>query len=84
LERIAAQPLDRRAFTIGCRSGFLNLTGAVVRGEKSWMTADQILAAAVDRDQTLKSPNRGSLEDPQLEGSVGRSAAGTALVLSCS
>jgi 2-haloacid dehalogenase len=50
LERIPAPPFDRRAFTIGCRSGFLNLTGAVVRGEQSWMTADQILAAAVDAE----------------------------------
>src|SRR5687767_14074038 len=50
LERIAAPPLDRRAFTMGCRHGFLDLTGAVVRGDKSWMTADQILAAAVDAE----------------------------------
>jgi 2-haloacid dehalogenase len=48
LERIAGPPLDNRAFTLGCRSGFLELTGAVVRGEKPWMTADQILAATVD------------------------------------
>src|SRR5688572_30568927 len=50
LERIAAPPLDRHAFTIGCRSGFLSLTEAVVRGEKAWMTADQILAAAIDAE----------------------------------
>jgi len=50
LERIAAPPLDRRAFTLGCRAGFLQMTRAVVRGEVAWMTADQILAAAVDAE----------------------------------
>src|SRR6188508_2758744 len=48
LERIAAPPFDRLAFTLGCRAGFLQLTRAVVRKEVAWMTADQILAAAVD------------------------------------
>jgi 2-haloacid dehalogenase len=50
LDRIAAPPLDRRAFTLCCRSEFLQMTGAVVRGEKPWMTADQILAVTVDAE----------------------------------
>ena len=64
LERIAAPSLDRRAFTIGCRSSFLNLTGAVLRGEKSWMTADQILAAAVDAEWK----KTGLTELPRMQG----------------
>ena len=50
LERIGPTPLDRRAFALACRTNFLGLTGAVMRGEKPWMTADQILAAAVDAE----------------------------------
>jgi 2-haloacid dehalogenase len=50
LKRIPAPPFDHRAFSLGCRSGFLSLTGAAARGEKSWMTADQMLAAAADAE----------------------------------
>lgn len=39
---------DRRSFALACRAGFLLTSGAVVRGEKPWMTADEILAGVVD------------------------------------
>lgn len=40
---------DRRDFAFSCRSEFLALKAAVVRKEVPWMTADQVLAAAIDR-----------------------------------
>jgi 2-haloacid dehalogenase len=40
--------LDRQAFALDCRAQFLELNGAVMRGEKPWLTADQILATVMD------------------------------------
>ena len=39
---------DRQAFAFACRAQFLELNGAIMRGEKPWLTADQILAAVMD------------------------------------
>ena len=39
---------DSQAFALACRSRFLELNGAIMRGEKPWLTADQILAAVMD------------------------------------
>jgi 2-haloacid dehalogenase len=39
---------DRRRFALACRAGFLLTSGAVVRGDEKWMTADQILARVID------------------------------------
>ena len=52
LDRVVSQQSmpqpDRQAFAIACRAQFLELNGAIVRGEKPWLTADQILAAVMD------------------------------------
>jgi 2-haloacid dehalogenase len=40
--------LDRQAFAFSCRAQFLDLNGAIMRGEKPWLTADQILATVVE------------------------------------
>jgi len=54
LERVSpaggALRFDRQAFALACRAGFLNLNGAVVRGERTWLTADQILATVMDEE----------------------------------
>ena len=39
---------DRQAFATDCRARFLELNGAIMRGEKLWLTADQILATVMD------------------------------------
>ncbi len=39
---------DRQAFAFACRARFMELNGAIMRGEKSWLTADQILAAVME------------------------------------
>lgn len=41
----AAPELDRQGFAFACREQFLEMNGAVIRGEQAWMTADQIFAA---------------------------------------
>jgi 2-haloacid dehalogenase len=38
----------RQAFALDCRARFLGLNGAVMRGEKPWLTSDQILATVMD------------------------------------
>lgn len=38
---------DRQAFAFACRARFMEVNGAVVRGEQAWMTADQIFAAVI-------------------------------------
>lgn len=38
---------DRGAFALDCRARFLDVTAAVVRGERPWQTADQIFEASV-------------------------------------
>ena len=47
LDRVLPQQikpgLDRQAFAFACRARFLELNGAIVRGEKPWLTSDQIL-----------------------------------------
>ena len=52
LERVASQQTlsrpDRQAFATACRAHFLELNGAIMRGEKPWLTADQILATVMD------------------------------------
>lgn len=52
LERVApygnTQQLDRQAFARACRAQFLELNGAIMRGDKPWLTADQILATVMD------------------------------------
>ena len=52
LDRIAllknTRQLDRQAFATACRAQFLELNGAIMRGEKPWLTADQILATVMD------------------------------------
>ena len=40
--------LDSGAFAVACRSRFLELSSAIMRGEKPWLTADQILAVVMD------------------------------------
>lgn len=40
---------DRQAFALACRAGFLDLNGAVMRGEASWLAADQIFAITMER-----------------------------------
>jgi hypothetical protein len=40
--------LDRQSFAFACRARFLELGGAIIRGEMPWMTADQILATVMD------------------------------------
>lgn len=37
-----------QAFALDCRAGFLALNGAIMRGEKPWLTADQILSKVMD------------------------------------
>lgn len=39
---------DRLQFATACRAGFLDLNGRVMRGEKPWMTADEILQSVMD------------------------------------
>jgi len=39
---------DRQAFALACRALFMDLNGAIMRGEKPWLTADQILATVMD------------------------------------
>jgi 2-haloacid dehalogenase len=39
---------DRQAFSIACRSQFMELNGAIMRGEQPWLTADQILATVMN------------------------------------
>ena len=52
LDRIAPPKstpnLDRQGFAFGCRAQFLELNGAVMRGEKEWLTADQMLSVVVE------------------------------------
>ena len=43
--RNAGPSLDHQAFAFACRERFLEMNGAVIRGEQKWMTADQIFAA---------------------------------------
>lgn len=51
LDRLAPQhlkpDLDRKAFAFACRERFLALNGAVMRGERPWLTSDEMLAAVV-------------------------------------
>ena len=39
---------DRLSFALKCRAKFLELNGAIGRGERPWLPADQILAAVMD------------------------------------
>jgi 2-haloacid dehalogenase len=52
LDRVAPlqsiSQLDRQAFAFACRAQFLELNGAIMRGEKPWLTADQILATVME------------------------------------
>lgn len=44
----AMSGMDRLLFATACRAGFLDLNGRVTRGEKPWMTADEILQSVMD------------------------------------
>ena len=46
--RHIAPDFDRKSFAFACRERFLALNGAVMRGEKPWMTSDQMLSATVN------------------------------------
>lgn len=50
--------IDPGGFALACRAGFLEINGAVYRRERGWMTAEEILAAAIDRSCT-----NGGLDD---------------------
>jgi 2-haloacid dehalogenase len=39
---------DRQAFALSCRAQFMELNGAIMRGEKPWLTADEILATVME------------------------------------
>ncbi len=41
--RTMIPPLDSERFSLSARARFMDLNGAIVRGEKPWLTADQIL-----------------------------------------
>ena len=40
--------LDRQAFAFACHAQFMELNGAIMRGEKLWLTADQIHANVME------------------------------------
>jgi 2-haloacid dehalogenase len=37
-------------FALACRAGFLSLIGAVVRGDRPWLTADEVLSTVIDQE----------------------------------
>jgi 2-haloacid dehalogenase len=44
-----AHRLDHKAFALACRAAFLALNGTVMRGEREWLTSDEILLEAINR-----------------------------------
>jgi len=45
---VSATPgLDRQTFAFACRARFMEMNGMVIRGERAWMTADQIFTAVI-------------------------------------